>query len=216
MFLGPCLHDGSHLGVAGEALFHAFGQHVVQLGVERIHVRNGWRRRRLILEMRFQHQRKAEVVGSRGHVLCSLECAFAYSRNCQSGGQGKCLLHPGQYIIDPPRIGFDGGSSHAAHCVHQQEHIRILSYDFGNFLERIHQPGGSFVVDKRDCVILPRCQLLIHHLRLHGNVPGDLKRIARHPVSSRNLVPTLGKGAVDQIQAAFGHQIGHGRFHCPR
>ena len=155
--------------------------------------------------MRFQHQRKVEVVGSWGNGSCSLESSLGHGGNRQSGRKSECLLQPCQYKVDAPCIGFNGGTRHATHCIHQQEHVRILSDNFGDRFQRVHQASGSFVIDESYGVVLAGRQLLVHHLRLYGDIPRQLEGVTGHVISDRDLMPSLGKRSIHQIQAPLGH-----------
>jgi hypothetical protein len=67
-------------------------------------------------------------------------------------------------------------------------------------------------VDDGDDIVLHFFQRFSDHLREDSLSPGDLDFIGLLAVGRGHLVPTLGEGAVDTAQHAFGCQVAHGGF----
>ena len=90
--------------------------------------------------------RQVEVEPGHCGGFLGLPSPLANRHKGQAGGDHKALLRCGAYQIAVPSVYREGDAAEAAYGVHQQQFVKFLLGDAGDFLQRMGDAGRCFVV----------------------------------------------------------------------
>ena len=104
-------------------------------------------------------------------------------------------------------------AAHRADRVHDEHHVGIFFLERGDFGERAHDAGGSFVVDDGEGVELAGGELFVHGLGADGRAPVHLERLGLFAAAFGDVEPFVRKRAAHAVEDLSGDEIADGAFH---
>ena len=163
--LHPVPDQPGHFAMAGIAVVQAFGGDLVEFELQAVDMPNARRAgRHVLVVIRFEFE-EVKVVAAPGNGSRLFERALADGKHREARRQRPGLLHAGQQHVNAQRIRVDFHAGHGADRVHNKHDVRIAAHDRRDLGERVHQAGGSLVVNKRQRIELAGFELGIDQLR---------------------------------------------------
>ena len=143
----PIVDEGVRFCVALVAVRQAFGEDVVELGFERVDVRDARRGGSHVVFLVLFELEKIEIVAAVLLFLGARESFFGNGKEREAGWQSERFLAAGEENIDAEIIHRNRHGGEGGDAVDDESHVRIFFGDGADFFERIHDASGGFVVD---------------------------------------------------------------------
>ena len=211
--LDPIVDHGVQSGVASVAGFDALGENVVELRLQRVDQRNAWRAGRHVLLLVFGEFHEVEIVAAIAHRFGAFHGALGDGEQRETRRERKGFLAAGQQDIDAEFIHRNRQGGKGRNGIHDQHDLREFTNDGGDFLERVQNAAGGFVVNERDGVETALGELFAHLLRPDRLTPLDLQSLGLLAAALGDIEPLVGKRTAHAVQNFFGNQIADRAFH---
>ena len=146
-------------------------------------------------------------------VAARASAAWRAGKKGRAGRQREGLLRAGQQHVNAQRVEFDFGRAHRTDGIHNEHHVGIFFLERGDFGQRAHHAGRSFVVDDGQRVELAGGEFFVHRLGADGRAPVHLQRLGVLAAAFGHVEPFVRERAAHAVEDFFGDQIADGAFH---
>ena len=203
--------------VAGVAVLESLGGDVLDLRLERVDVgddRGAGGHVPLVVLLELD---EVEVVSASLDLGGALHRLLGDREEGHAGREGECFLAAGEHDVDAELVHRNGQDGEGGDGVDDEQDLGELLEDIGEFLDRVHAPGGGLVVDECHHVDVTLGETLLEELGGDRVAPLDLKLLGLVAAALGDVVPLVGEGAGHAVEDLPLHEVAEGTFHhAPR